>query len=264
MIRSALICHRGDSLNEDGIARWLTSFSDLRLIVRIDDPPGRFWKRIRSEKKRSGLTGLLDALAFRIWFYLFRSGDESRWEAAKLDEMRRLYPEVPETCRILDVDSPNADEVAEALQKEGVDFALARCKRILTRRIFSLPTHGVFVIHPGICPDYRNAHGCFWALVRDDDENVGATLLQVDAGIDTGPVLGYFRVPHDPLRESHIRIQNRVVLENLDTIADHILRRTSDALRPFDTSARPSGAWGQPRLTTFLRWRHRRLSRPDR
>lgn len=256
-MRSALICHQGDLLNEEGMARWLASFSDLRLIVRIKDPHDQFLKRLRAEIKRSGLFGLIDVLAFRIWFRCFHLDNETEWESEKLKELHRRFPGLPETCRVLDVDSPNRDEVVAALAAERVDFAVARCKRILTRRIFTQPKHGVFVIHPGICPDYRNAHGCFWSVVCEDYRNVGATLLQVDAGIDTGPVIGYFRVEYDPLRESHLRIQNRVVLENLNTIAEHILRRTADELPAIDTTGRPSGIWGQPRLTHFLRWRRR-------
>ena len=59
---------------------------------------------------------------------------------------------------------------------------------ILKRTIFEIPRAGTFVLHPGICPEYRNAHGCFWALANRDLDRVGMTLLRVDAGIDTGPV----------------------------------------------------------------------------
>ena len=40
---------------------------------------------------------------------------------------------------------------------------------------------GTFVMHPGICPEYRNAHGCFWALANRDLARVGMTLLRADA-----------------------------------------------------------------------------------
>src|SRR5436309_328007 len=33
----------------------------------------------------------------------------------------------------------------------------------------SLPARGTFVLHTGICPEYRNAHGCFWALARSEE-----------------------------------------------------------------------------------------------
>ena len=73
-------------------------------------------------------------------------------------------------------------------------------------------------MHPGVCPEYRNAHGCFWALANGDAERVGMTLLKVDAGVDTGPVYGYYGCRYDESRDSHVVIQSRVVFDNLDTL----------------------------------------------
>ena len=101
-------------------------------------------------------------------------------------------------------------------------LVIARCKTLLQQRIFSIPTLGTYVLHPGICPEYRNAHGCFWALARGDDANVGATLLRIDRGVDTGPVFGYFRVQSDPRLESHLVTEHRAVLEHLDAIRDRL------------------------------------------
>lgn len=262
-MNSALICHADDPLSEEGFARWLASFSDLKVVVRISDPASQFWKRLRAERRRSGLPGLLDVFAFRACYRLFRAGEDRRWSDQALAALRERFPYLPSSCRVVAVDSPNHPDVAEALREESVDFAVARCKRILVRRIFSIPRHGVFVIHPGVCPEYRNSHGCFWAIVRNDDAKVGATLLRIDEGVDTGPVLGYFRIDCDPIRESHVRIQDRAVFENLDGISSAILSYASGELPAIDTSGRRSAAWGQPRLSAFLRWRLSRRRRRD-
>jgi hypothetical protein len=254
-MNSALICHSGDPINDEGFARWLSSFSELKLIVRISDPSSQFWKRLKAERRRSGVIGLTDVLAFRIWHRLFHARSDRRWEERTLETLRDRFPGIAESCRVLSVDSPNLPEVAAAFREESIDFAVARCKRILTPRIFTAPKHGVFVIHPGICPEYRNSHGCFWAIVRHDYGNVGATLLQIDEGIDTGPVLGYLRVDYDPLSETHIQIQDRAVIENLETITSMITDYLKGDLPTTDTTGRPSAVWGQPRLSSFLLWR---------
>jgi hypothetical protein len=67
-MKTALICHVGDELNEEGLALWLGSFSDLAGVVVISEPKRRLWKRIRNEFKRSGVLGLLDVLAFRLYY----------------------------------------------------------------------------------------------------------------------------------------------------------------------------------------------------
>jgi methionyl-tRNA formyltransferase len=111
------------------------------------------------------------------------------------------------------------------------------------------------VVHPGIVPEYRNSHGCFWALARRDLDRVGASLIQIDEGVDTGLVYGYYTVPFDERNESHLDIQRRVVYENLEQIA-HVLEHAVDGTRqPLDTSGRTSAAWGQPRLTDYLGWK---------
>ena len=253
-MKSALICHSGDPISEEGFSRWLTSFSDLKVIVRVTDPPSQFWKRLKAEHRRGGIIGLVDVFAFRLWYRLFRSMGDKRWEERGLEELRSRFPTIPASCRILSVDSPNLPAVVDAFTEEGIDFAVARCKRILGKRIFSLPRHGIYVIHPGICPEYRNSHGCFWAIARKDYDNVGATLLQIDEGIDTGPVLGYLRVNYDPVTETHIQIQERAVIENLDKIASMISAYISGSLKTIDTTGRPSAVWGQPRLSTLILW----------
>jgi hypothetical protein len=256
-MRSALICHTGDSLNEEGFSRWLASFSDLRLIVRINDPRSQVRKRVRAEQKRSGFIGLLDVFAFRLWYRVFRKNEDVQWQSEMLAALRTRFPPCPAAVRIITVDSPNRPEVAAALATESIDFAFAPCKRILSAKILSIPKRGIFVVHPGICPEYRNAHGCFWAVVRDDRDKVGATLLRIDEGIDTGPVIGYFRRPFDPRRESHIRIQHRVVFENLEWITPALLDYLEGTSLPLPTTGRASAVWGQPRLSSHLRWRWR-------
>ena len=118
--------------------------------------------------------------------------------------------------------SPNSTAAEAFIRERAPDLVIARCKTLLQERIFSIPALGTYVLHPGICPEYRNAHGCFWALASGDHANVGATLLRIDRGVDTGPVFGYFRVQADPRLESHLVTEHRAVLEHLDDIRDKL------------------------------------------
>jgi methionyl-tRNA formyltransferase len=115
---------------------------------------------------------------------------------------------------------------------------------------------GTFVLHPGICPEYRNAHGCFWALTRRDFERVGMTLLRVDPGIDTGPIFLHGTYDFDEVEESHSVIQYRTVTENLDAIADILTALCrGEQVPPVAVEGRASAVWGQPQLTAYLRWK---------
>jgi hypothetical protein len=240
----------------------MASFCDLTAVIVIREPGSTLKRRIQREVKRVGAVRFLDVLAFRIYYRLFLARRDRDWHEGLQAQLARRYPEIPTSCRIVEVSSPNGAEAIRLLEESRPDFMIARCKNILKERVFGVPRVGTFVMHPGICPEYRNAHGCFWALANRDLGNVGMTLLRVDPGVDTGPVFGYYRCDCDELRESHIVIQSRVVFDNLDEIRakfEEILR--GEAI-PMDTAGRPSRAWGQPWLTAYLRWK--RLARKRR
>ena len=110
-------------------------------------------------------------------------------------------------------------------------------------------------MHPGVCPEYRNAHGCFWALANRELDKVGMTLLKVDKGVDTGPVYGYYAYEYDEQNESHVVIQHRVVFDNLDKLRKKLFEIASQTATTIDTQGRRSGTWGQPWLSKYLAWK---------
>jgi formyl transferase-like protein len=260
-VKTLLICHHNEPLNRVGMARWLASFSQLAGIIEIREPIGRLWRRVQRESRRVGAIRFLDVLAFRLYQRWWLAGRDRAFEVAELERLCATYPSVDGETPVLVTSSPNSPEAEAFIRRVAPDVALARCKTLLRKEVFSLPPRGTFVLHPGICPEYRNAHGCFWALANDDLHNVGATLLRIDDGVDTGPVYGYFGYRFDEVSESPAVIHNRVVLENLDAIRDRMLDVVAGRVHPLDTSLRPSAAWGQPWLTSYVRWKYRARQR---
>lgn len=255
--RTVLICHDTEILNRWALPRWLGSFSDLAAIVVIREPKSRLWKRIKREVKRIGILRFLDVLAFRVYGRLFLRDSDRRWAEAKLRELEAQYPEVPGSTQILTTNSPNSPETEQLLREVQPDLILARCKHILKASIFTRARMGTLVMHPGICPQYRNAHGCFWALASRDTGNVGMTLLKIDKGVDTGPVYGFYRCNYDETRETHNIIQERVVFDNLEALRAKFEEILAGNASTIDTTGRKSQAWGQPWLSAYLRWKWR-------
>jgi hypothetical protein len=256
-MKTLLICHDGAQLDQVVLARWLNSFSELVGIVVIQEPASRMWERVRREVKRIGVLRFLDALAFRLYYRLFALSKDLQWERQELQEKSIQYGEILTDTALLKTPSPNTKETEAFIGRLRPDIVVARCKTLLKESIFSIPTRGTFVMHPGICPEYRNAHGCFWALAQGDLDKVGMTLLRIDKGVDTGPPFGYYSYPFDEVRESHIVIQHRVVLENLDALRSKFAEIFEGRAIPLSTSGRPSATWGQPWLTKYLKWKSR-------
>ena len=254
-MRTFLICHQEERLNRIVLPRWLASFSTLAGMIVLRETRAHKQRRIKREIKRVGFWRFLDVVAFRLHYAVFLASTDRQWEENKLNELCQYYPEIPPSTPMLVSASPNTAEAREFLRNAAPDLTIARCKVILKEEIFTIPTHGTFAMHPGICPEYRNSHGCFWALANDDLEHVGMTLLRIDRGVDTGPTFGYYRCNYDEGKESHIVIQHRTVFDNLDALKEQLVRIHQGRAIPIDVNGRKSAAWGQPWLTKYFHWK---------
>lgn len=260
-MRTVLIYHEDDIIDRDITARWLASFSDLAGLVVLRENPGRMKTRIKREIRRVGLLRFLDVLAFRLYYKFVLSGTDRKWKENIAGHYRESLDDVDDVPRIL-ASSPNSHEVRHFLEQARPDVMVARCKTLLKKEIFAIPKTGTFVMHPGICPEYRNAHGCFWALAENDHEKVGLTLLKIDEGVDTGPIYGYFSYDHDAGKESHILIQNRVFTENLEKLRTRLFEIFEGKVLPIAVEGRDSKTWGQPWLSSYFKIRRRANSAP--
>lgn len=65
---------------------------------------------------------------------------------------------------------------------------------IIREPLLSLIPNGHFVnMHLGLSPYYRGSGTNFWPFINEELEYVGATLLHIDAGIDTGDIIAHVR-----------------------------------------------------------------------
>lgn len=69
--------------------------------------------------------------------------------------------------------------------------------RILPRAVLDGPKRGCLNLHASILPRYRGAAPITWAIVRGERET-GISLMQMDEGMDTGPVYTIRRTPIGP------------------------------------------------------------------
>src|SRR6266850_5122852 len=64
---------------------------------------------------------------------------------------------------------------------------------ILKPELLELPPRGMVNVHPSLLPGLRGPAPVEWALIRGH-ENTGVTIMQLDAGMDSGPIL--HQIPH--------------------------------------------------------------------
>jgi methionyl-tRNA formyltransferase len=78
---------------------------------------------------------------------------------------------------------------AEALRGLAPDVAVVVAYgKILPQAVLDVPRHGCLNVHGSLLPRYRGAAPIQWAVIRGERET-GITIMQLDAGMDTGPML---------------------------------------------------------------------------
>lgn len=81
------------------------------------------------------------------------------------------------------------EECREVLARENADvFVVVAFGQILPQRILDLPKYGCLNVHASLLPKYRGAAPIQWAVINGDKET-GVTIMQMDAGMDTGDIL---------------------------------------------------------------------------
>jgi methionyl-tRNA formyltransferase len=69
--------------------------------------------------------------------------------------------------------------------------------KILPQAVLDVPRHGCLNVHGSLLPRYRGAAPVQWAILNGDTET-GVTIMRLDAGMDTGPMLLWRKVSIDP------------------------------------------------------------------
>lgn len=69
--------------------------------------------------------------------------------------------------------------------------------RILPQSILDIPTYGAVNIHASLLPKYRGAAPVQRAIINQEAES-GVTLMHLDAGMDTGPIISQVKLPLTP------------------------------------------------------------------
>lgn len=67
-------------------------------------------------------------------------------------------------------------------------IVVAAFGQILPKEILEMPKYGCINVHASLLPKYRGAAPIQWAVINGDEKS-GVTIMQMDAGIDTGDML---------------------------------------------------------------------------
>jgi methionyl-tRNA formyltransferase len=86
------------------------------------------------------------------------------------------------------------DAIARFAEEKPDLIVVAAYGHILPKAILDIPKYGCINVHASILPRYRGAAPINWAVARGETKT-GVTIMQMDVGMDTGPMLHVREMP---------------------------------------------------------------------
>lgn len=104
-------------------------------------------------------------------------------------EAQRLH------CALMQPERIRHPDSLQALQNVHPDLVVvAAYGQILPQALLDLPSHSCINVHASLLPRYRGAAPIQWAIL-DGCSETGVTIMKMDAGLDTGPMLAQRSTP---------------------------------------------------------------------
>lgn len=109
-------------------------------------------------------------------------------------------------------------------------YVVAAFGQILSREILDIPKYGCLNIHASLLPRYRGASP-IQHVILDGQEKTGITIMQMDAGIDTGDILyqkELFIAPED----DYATLQDKLARLGAEAVTEALRLLEQGELRP--------------------------------
>lgn len=157
--------------------------------------------------------------------------------------------------QVLQPDRPSGDLFAETLRRAQADLGVVVAYgHILRPEILAVPPHGMINVHASLLPRWRGA-APVQAAILAGDEVTGVSIMEMEAGLDSGPVLLRSAIPIGPA-ETAGELSTRLAQLGADALTDALALMEDDAARPEPQDH--SAATVAPKLTrevARLDWR---------
>src|SRR5438046_6145246 len=138
------------------------------------------------------------------------------------------------------------DETAQdRIRAVGADIAVVVAYgQILPASLLEAPRLGTLNVHASLLPRHRGPAPVEWSILSGDTET-GVTIMQMDAGVDTGPILAQEPVPI-AADEIAPRLEGRLAMVGVRLLVRTLQDLVQGRVRPLPQPA--SGATHAPRL----------------
>jgi methionyl-tRNA formyltransferase len=122
-------------------------------------------------------------------------------------------------------------EVKDWLKAQDADlFVVAAFGQILPQSVLDMPRYGCLNVHGSLLPRWRGA-APIHAAIRAGDPETGITIMKMDAGLDTGPMLAKATIPIMP-DDTGASLHDRMAQLGADLLIETIPRYLAGEIIP--------------------------------
>jgi methionyl-tRNA formyltransferase len=127
--------------------------------------------------------------------------------------------------------SLKSDDAATALEALRPDLIIvASFGMILPPQVLAIPPYGCINLHPSLLPRYRGPTPIPAAILAGDDVT-GSSIMLMDEGIDSGPVLAQRTVPIEPA-DTTKALTDKLAIISADLLMETLPRWLSRSIAP--------------------------------
>ena len=132
---------------------------------------------------------------------------------------------------VLQPDRPVGDVFRRALEHARADIGVVVAYgHILKPEILGTPRLGMINVHASLLPKFRGAAPIQWAILSGES-STGVSIMQMEAGLDSGPVLHHTRTAIEP-DETATELTARLAELGAQALVDALSLLSAGAARP--------------------------------
>lgn len=109
-------------------------------------------------------------------------------------------------------------------------FVVFAYGKIIPQSILDIPPQGCVNVHPSLLPKYRGPSP-IQAPILNGDAQTGITIMMMDAGMDTGPILAQEHLELDP-RETAVTLADKISVQGPVLLVETLKRYIGNSLVP--------------------------------
>ena len=247
----------------DMLVNWLAKRTALSGVVWIQATAWQqSWRgRLQFAQQRIpryGIVKVFDETLLFLYYHAFVEKKDSATLRAYMSQMEEWGLE-PWQGDSITASNVNALPVRRFIKSRRPDLTFAMCiNNFFKKSVREAPRYGTFLWHEGITPEYKGLYSPFWAVHNLDFDNIGYTLLRMNAKLDDGEIFvqGTAR-DIDPFRHLHLHIGHKAIWDSLPAVEQFLKDLEAGTARPIERPDAESGYYTYPGFSDWLRQRRR-------